>query len=175
MSDEMRGVPTSGDELWLAAAAGLQSELDADLRDEAYEVFVVEAARSRLQDRVGPARLSLRCGLALEGQLGAEDVIGGHLRLRDHVGRHLVVPVAAVVTVSGTRPGLRPEGHERTLTSWLREAWSSGDPVSVLACSGQWIAGRLTRVGGDHVDLDLGEAELTVAIAAVEAWRTVSC
>ncbi len=50
------------DDPWLEAAASLQMELDVQVRDEAYEVYVAESARGRMVDRVGEVTLLLRCG-----------------------------------------------------------------------------------------------------------------
>jgi hypothetical protein len=165
----------TGDELWLEAAAGLQADLDADLRDEAYEVFVAEAARSRLQDRVGSVRLLLRCGVTLAGLLGGDEAIDGHVRLAEATGWRIVVPVGAIATISGGRPGLGSASAGRTITSWLREAWESGERIGVLIAGGQWRGGRLAYVARDYVDLVVHEAVVTVPLASVEAWRRVSC
>jgi hypothetical protein len=159
-----------GEGVWLEAAAGIQSGLDADLRAEAFEVYVAEAARMRMQDRVGTVRLSLRCGHAIEGEITGDDAIGAHLRLRDDSGRHLVVPVGSITRMSGSRPGPRIEGGDRTVTSWLRERWAVGDLLRLLTRDGTWIVGALTHVGADHVDVVVGGETTTVPLEAVDAW-----
>ncbi|MCX6433626.1 MAG: hypothetical protein NTX29_12885 [Actinobacteria bacterium] len=162
------------DDPWLEAAAGLQVELDAQVRDEAYEVFVAESARVRMVDRVGEVTLLLRCGQAIEGELRPPDdnSVAGHLTVVEDSGRLLLVPDAAVVTMTGSRPGLRSEGRDpaRTLGSWLREAWQGDDLVAGLLCDGSWINGRVAHVGADHVDLVSGGCSTTIAVIAVEAW-----
>ncbi len=102
---------TPGEQLWHEAAAGVQASVDADLRDEAYEVFVAEAARCRLVDRVGAARVTLRCGVTLEGVLApdCDDALDGHLVLRRADAGVLHVPVSAVLQVTGSGPALRAE------------------------------------------------------------------
>lgn len=171
-SDPLR---TSGDELWHEAAAGVQSSLDADLRDEAYEVYVAEATRCRLVDRVGAARVSLRCGVALEGELDpeCEDAIDEHLALQAEDGSRRHIPVSAIVAVTGSRPGLRPEGARppRSLTSWLRESWSADEPIRLMDASGRWVVGRLDYVAADHVEIVLGAHRSVVPLACVQAWQ----
>ena len=102
-----------GADLWQEAAAGVQSWLDADLRAEAYEVFVAEAARCRLVDRVGAARVALRCGVVLEGELvpDSDDAVDEHLVLRGAGDVTRLVPVSAVVSRPGfpARPAARGE------------------------------------------------------------------
>lgn len=164
-----------GDGLWQEAAAGLQSSLDADLRDEAYEVFVAEAARCRLADRAGPARVTLRCGVVLGGELEpqTDDAVDEHLVLVGADGGTRLVRAAAVVSLTGSRPSLRPEGDRvpRSLTSWLRETWSTDEVIRLLDGSGRWAVGRLGFVGADHVELAHGENRTLVPLTAVEAWQ----
>lgn len=164
-----------GDGLWLEAAAGVQSSLDADLRDEAYEVFVAEAARSRLVDRAGPARVSLRSGVVLDGELvpHSDDAVDGHLVLVGADGRTHLIRVSAVVSLTGSRPSLRSEGDRvpRSFTSWLRETWSGDEAIRVLDGSGSWAAGRLGFVGADHVELARGESRTVIPLASIEAWQ----
>lgn len=162
------------DDPWLEAAAGLQVEIDTQVREEAYEVFVAESARGRMVDRVGEVTLLLRCGQAIEGELRPQDddCVAGHLVVAEDSGRLLLVPDTAVVTMAGSRPGLRPEGQdrERTLGSWLREARQGDDRVAALLCDGRWINGRVAHVGADHVDLVSGGCSTTIAVITVEAW-----
>ena len=162
------------DDPWLEAAAGLQVEIDTQVREEAYEVYVAESARGRLVDRAGEATLLMRCGQAIEGQLCPpdDDSVAGHLIVSERSGRLLLVPDTAVVTMTGSRAGLRSEGRdrERTLGSWLREAWQGDDLVAALLCDGRWVTGRVTHVGSDHVDLVRDGCSTTIAISAVEAW-----
>lgn len=162
-----------GEAVWLEAEAGVQSELDAEVRSDAFEVFMAEAARMRIQDRIGRARIVLRCGVWLDGDIAGDDVIVGHLCLRERSGRRLVVPVSSITTATGSRPGRREDGAERTVSSWLREAWAAGDRLQLLTRDGRWIAGRLAHVGADHVDL-VGEPDaVTVPFTAVDAYHLI--
>jgi hypothetical protein len=164
-----------GTELWQEAAAGVQSWLDADLRAEAYEVFVAEAARCRLVDRVGSARVSLGCGVVLEGELAPDsrDAVADHLVLRGAGDVIRLVPVSSVVSIRGSLPGLRTDGDRatRSLTSWLREAWSTDQPMRLVDVAGTRVVGRLGFVGADHVELVDGEVRTVVPLASVEAWE----
>jgi hypothetical protein len=160
------------DRLWLEAEAGLQTDLDAQVREEAYEVFVAEAARSRLVDRVGRARLVLRCGAVVTGELEPmARVPAGVIALRDGARDLLLVPVYAVLLSSGSRPGLRSEQESRpTLTATLREAWSLATPVRVLLADGRWVSGTVGFVGADHLDMCGPDGPVSVPFASVEAW-----
>lgn len=164
-----------GDGLWQEAAAGVQSTLDADLRDEAYEVFVAEAARCRLVDRAGPARVVLRCGVTLVGELAPDhaDAVDEHLLLLGADGGGRLVPVGAIMSLTGSRPGLRPEADQRprSLASWLREVWASDEPIRCLDGKGRWTAGRLGYVGADHVELVHDDTRTVLPSTAVEAWE----
>jgi len=165
----------SADRLWQEAVAGVQSSVDADLRDEAHEVFVAEAARCRLVDRAGPARVLLRCGVTLDGELtpAGEDAVHEHLVLRRPGAGSWLIPVPAVLSVRGSRPGLRPEGDRapRSLTSWLRETWSADEQLCLIDATGTWLVGRLEYVGADHVELVHAGTRTVVPMSSVEMWQ----
>jgi hypothetical protein len=166
------------DDLWLEALAGVQAELDAQLRGDAYELFVAESARCRLADRTGPARVRLRCGRVFDGEIGGQDLesIDGHLWLIEATGRRLLIRSTAVLTITGARPGLRDEAEATvaaSLGSWLRDAWSLDDRLLALLCDGSWAGDRLVHVGADHVDVSNAPNAPTVTTvpwAAVQAW-----
>lgn len=163
---------------WFEAIAGLQAEVDAELREDAYEVFIAEAARGRMVDRVGDARVVVRSGERLDGTL----ITDPDVRIEDHLvlqanGRELLVPLGAAVTITGSRPGLRPdvEPDRRQaitprLTMRLRESWQSGERVRVLTRVGQWVGGVIVHVGADHVDIDDGTSIVTVLLRSADAW-----
>lgn len=163
-----------GDDIWLEALAGVQADLDAQVRGDAYEVFVAEAARCRLADRAGSAHVRLRSGQAVDGVIAAQgrESIDGHLWLIDANGRSVLVAAAAVLVVTGTRPGLREESEDQptSLGSWLRDAWSLDARLLALLADGSWAGDRLVHVGADHVDLSSGGSILSVPWTAVEAW-----
>ena len=159
------------DRLWLEAHARAQSGVDADTREEAYEVFLAEAARCRLADRVGAAAWQLRSGVMIRGRQ-AHAAVEGHLALTTEDGSDLLVSVAAVVIVTGGSPALRREGTVgQTLSSCLREAWGEGRTIRVLLTDGAWRTGELDFVGADHVTLRAEDALVTVPLVAAEAWQ----
>lgn len=138
-------------------------------RDGAAEVLAAEAARSRLGDRAGPARVWLRCGQVLSGVLGGAPPAEDALLLRTDLGE-IVVPEHALVCVIGGRPGLRDEdGRPPRLSQLLREAWTAGGSVRVLVRDGGWVAGPVAWVGADHAVLD-GAEPIAVPFAAADAW-----
>lgn len=155
-------------------ASGVEAESAAELAAEAVEVYVAEAARCRLPDRRGAARVTLRCGVVLAGALEPDASPDACLSLVSDTGATVLVPVTAVLTVTGSRAALRDEGPtgHRSLTSCLREAWQSGTRVRVLVGSGTWIGGVIRLVGADHVEIDTDGADAAVVLplAAVEAW-----
>lgn len=162
------------DEQWRELAAALAAERDAEVRDEAHEVFLAEAARLRLLDRSGPVRLLLRCGQVVDGSLdaGCGPLIADHLTVHESGGRILYVASTAVVSVTGSQPGLRREREiaGRTVPGWLRDAWQADQWVAALTCDRRWVSGRPVRVGADHVDLAQNGEVVTVGLSAVEAW-----
>jgi 3',5'-cyclic AMP phosphodiesterase CpdA len=165
-----------GEGMWLEAAAGLQSELDADVRTEAFEVFVAEAARVRIEDRRGPARLVVRSGVVLTGDLAdaGQDALAGLLELLLDSGRRLLVPIDALVTMTGAPVRLQvdePAGIRPTLASRLREAWQLGEQVRVLLSDGRWLSGPIVLVGSDHVELGAGLQSAIIPFGAVDAWQ----
>lgn len=160
------------DELWLEASAHVQSDDEADLRAEAAEVFLAEAARTRLEDHAGPVRITLRSGRVIDGQLVADDPVAGHLCVADADGGQTRVPIGAIDHVTGSHPALRDEVRvARTLTSWLRDCWRLGDAIAVLNRSGRWHRGTIDFVGADHVVLLADGGTVTIPFPAVDAWR----
>lgn len=158
---------------WYAAFAREQGQVDADVRAEAFDVFVAEAGRGRLVDRTGRGRLRLTSGVTLEGRLTGFAEVADHLALLDDAGRACQIATRALVTMSGTQARLRPEPAptSRSLPSWLREVWAMGGSLSALDVTGHWHRGRVIAVASDYVDLDGTGSGLTLPYAAVEAWR----
>jgi hypothetical protein len=164
-----------GDDVWLEALAGVQADVDAQLRGDAYEVFVAESARCRLEDRTGPAHVRLRSGHVIDGEIARRgpESVDAHLVLTEATGRRMLIPATAVLTIRGARPGLREEAggsYATSLGSWLRDAWGLDDRMLALLSDGSWTGDRLVHVGADHVDLSNGSNVTTVPWAAVLAW-----
>lgn len=163
------------DAIWAEAAAGVQADVDADVRAEAFEVYMAEAARMRIHDRRGPARLTLRCGAVLIGDLAGDGPgsIAGMIEMREASGRRLLVGEAAIMTLTGTAAVLHDEAVRRlrpTLSARLRETWQLGGLVRVLLADGRWVAGDIVQVGADHVELAEGGESVVIPFGAVEAW-----
>ena len=164
-----------GDDVWLEALAGVQADLDAQVRGDAYEVFMAESARCRLADRTGPANVRLRSGHVFDGVIASQgqESIDGYLWLIDANGRALLIAAGAVLAITGTRPGLREESPTQSgtsLGSWLRDAWSLDARLLVLLTDASWAGHRLVHVGADHVDLSSGGNVQSVPWTAVEVW-----
>ncbi len=158
---------------WLDALSVVRSDVEVQTRDDAAEVFVAEAARVRLADRHGPARLVLRSGTVLSGVLrGDGEVVMGVLQLDDD-DRYALVRRTACLRIVGSTPTLRPDGsgpRPRTLASVLRDWWSAADAVRVLCADGTWLDGPLRMVGNDHAVLEAGGVPIVLPFDGVDAW-----
>lgn len=162
--------------LWDEAEARVQADVDADLVDEAYEVFLAEAGRLRLADRRGSVRLHLRSGGRVDGTLDDVRVLA-HVGVITPRGGLVLVPTRAIVVLEGSWRGLRMEsapdsGGDVTLASWLREAWREGILLRVTCCDGLTRVGVLRWVGADHVELhgDDPSQAWVLPYDSVEAW-----
>ncbi len=171
------------DRLWSEAAAAVQGDLDAYVVEEAHEVFLAEAARTRLLDRRGTARIALRGGGEVRGVIVEEPHVLGHVALRDPDGTTSLVALDAIGFLTGSEVRLRPETGASatasavgdagcTLASWLREEWQRGSVLHVLDRSGSRWAGRATFVGADHAELDCPTGLVVLPYAAVDCWST---
>jgi len=159
------------DPVWLEALARVRSDEDDETRLEAGEVFLAEAARCRIVDRVGRVRVQLRGGHQVDGALAHDPRVAGHLVVE---GRWWsLVPMEAVVVLAGSRPGLNPEDPqgERTVGSVLREMWQSDTTVRALSAEGGTHVGPLAFVGADHADLRTASGILSLPFASVAAWQ----
>ena len=113
--------------------------------------------------------------MTLEGALepGCADALDGYMALRRADAGILHVPVSAVLRVTGSGTALRVEEGRlpRSLASWLRECWSTGEVIRLIDGSGRWVAGRLEYVGADHVEVADGAGRTIVPVHCVEAWQ----
>ncbi len=163
------------DDSWQYHLAMMQSEPTTPLRAEAFEVFMAEAARVRLHERSGPARVHLRSGAVIAGELAspADGAVEGHVLLVDDQGRHLLIPVASLSALVGASTALRDEsrrGRPRSLSSCLRDCWAAGERLRVLLEDGRWIDGVIALVAADHVELTVGGERWVIPFAAGQAW-----
>lgn len=151
-------------------------DLDGQVRADAYELFMAEAARMRLVERSGPARVILRSGVALSGQLVPPDgpnAVHGLIDLLARDGRRLRVPAEAVVALVGASAALRDEGSSgppRSIASLLREIWATRGRARTLLRDAGWIEGAIVLVGADHVELESAGERWVVPFAAVDVW-----
>lgn len=170
--------------IWWEAAAEVESELAAEVAEEAYEVFVAEAARVRLVDRRGHVRVHLHSGASVAGDLLVDVDMAEHLAIREASGATSLVTVSAIVSMRGSHVVLRPTDPDgaspgssldqrgTSIGSWLRRIGQEGAVIRVLLRDGVVIVGTVEMVARDHVELvELGSAEsVVVPFAAVECW-----
>jgi hypothetical protein len=160
------------DGVWLEAGAAAQAAADTELRLDAFEVYQAEAARSRLADRIGWATVALRCGTVLVGDLGGSSAHApdGMLVLRRSDKAVLVVPVWAIVDISGSSAGLRDEtARPLSFSALLRDCWTEQAQVRLLR-DGHWVGGTIVFVGSDHVELHQVDGTVAIPFASVQAW-----
>ena len=156
-------------ELWLEAAAGLQTDLDAEVRADAYEVFLAEAARdaSAGPARPGAAGAALRPDLSWATSWRPVEVGGGAdcIALRQAGGRACWCPRSRrSLTMTGGRPALqarsRPASRPIAVVAAARGVAARRRRCGVLLRDGRWITGPIAHVGADHVELgDVARAD----------------
>ena len=171
-----RAHPTSGLANGGAGYTGRMSPEDpTSLRADAYDLFMAEAARVRLLERAGQARVILRSGVVLSGQLRTADdeSVLGLLDLLTDDGRRLRVSSDAVTALVGASAALRDESGTRratTLTTRLRETWAAGSRIRTLLRDAGWIEGVIVLVAADHVELLADGERWVIPFGAVDAW-----
>jgi hypothetical protein len=148
---------------WEELFEDLEGQLGAAAREER-EAHVQELTRaelaavrlaSRLRSSGGRAvAVTLVDGTTLTGRLVA--AADSWFELTEAVRRH-VVPVAGVAWIDGLAHGSEPEDARRRLglTHALRALARDRARVVVRTSAGT-LAGRIERVGRDHLDLDTG-------------------
>lgn len=163
--------------VWADAVAVVEADRDAGSVDEAHEVYLAEAGRTRLRDRRGRVRLALRSGGRVEGELCSPQEIIGCLLVAGEDGATHAVAESSVIWMAGSEVALRAEegpaqarARERSLASWLREAWVEGAPVRLLTSSGEQVVVTITFVGADHVEGARGAERLVLPVTSVEVW-----
>lgn len=168
---------------WRALFDDLEAQLEAaeaaELAGEVSERSRMEVGRLRTVDRLAPA-----CGSPLAVTTAGAGVQRGTLvdvgvdwlLLDEGAGRELLVPLSAVLGVTGlgTRsgsPGGDTEVARRLDLRWALRGLARGrDGVALLLRDGSTVGGTLDRVGADHVDLAEhapGEARRAAAVRGV--------
>lgn len=160
---------------WDALFADLQAQWEAEERtagdEEIRELAEAEIATTRFADRVRARRgerLSVRLSDASDRVGLVVDVAQEWMLLADGERRHLV-PLSAVALawpLAGSAPP--PTAVERGLGLGhvLRALASEGQEVSVRTHGGDH-AGRVVRVGADHLDVATRAGVLSVPWAAL--------
>ena len=168
---------------WQSLFQDLEAQLDAaaaaELAGEVAERSRLEAGRIRLSDRLAEA-----AGAAVAVSLPGTGVVRGRvldagvdwLLLDEGAGREALVPLAAVLGISGVgartaAPGAEGEVGKRLDLRWALRGLARGRVgVAVSLRDGSAVTGTLDRVGADHVDLAEhapGEARRAGAVRAV--------
>lgn len=137
------------------AEAAARADLEAEVRDRTRREGALVSAADRLRPAVG---LPLVVTLLGAGAVGARLVdVGPQWLLLDQPGHELVVPYAAVLSVTGLTRRAEPAAGEvarRLDLGWaLRGLARDRAPLTVVLVDGTTLAGTLDRVGADHVEL----------------------
>jgi hypothetical protein len=150
---------------WQALFDDLEAQLDAaqaaELQGEVRERARIEQGKVRAADR-----LSAATGSPLAVHLPGAGTVRGTLRdvgvdwllLDEQPGREALVPLAAVLSVSGLPRGAAPPedgvvGRSLDLRWALRGLVRDRAGVTLVLRDGTTVPGTLDRVGADHVDL----------------------
>ncbi len=171
---------------WEALFGDLEGQLAAEERGQHRAELVDrvrgELSRLRLIDRLRPMAdgAAHRVTLGITGHAplaGAVSAVGvDWVLLLRAVGDESLVALRAVSWVRGLLPRSAEPGWEGAVGARLRLPYAvrrlsrEGLPVRVALLSGDVLAGRLSRVGADHVDVrDPASGSVTVALSAIAA------
>jgi hypothetical protein len=180
--DQASNADKMPEDLLAEAAAGLQSDIDADVLAEAAEILTAERVSLGIVDRLSaaprPVTLTLRSGCVVEGIVRA---VGDRVVvLAGGDGAEHCIAIAGVVTVKGLPTALsivdvsnaaesahgirRRSGVAPTWGSYLRA--STGVEVRIILFDGTALTGLAALVGADHVDLLMADGAVTTCSLA---------
>ena len=134
-------------------------ERDAEIADRTRRERAQIALYSRLLANVGQGTISLR----LPGTAGPRVIVGtptdvgpDWLLLVDSADRSVLVPLAALRSITGLRPGAQEPslvGRRFTLGAALRAISRDRAVVDLVDVEGVVLTGTIDAVGADHLDL----------------------
>jgi hypothetical protein len=190
--DQASSADKMPEDLLAEAAAGLQSDIDADVLAEAAEILTAERVSLGIVDRLSaaprPVTLTLRSGCVVEGivrEVGDRVVV-----LAGGDGAEHCIAIAGVVTVRGLPTALsnvdvsnaaesahgmrRRSAVAPTWGSYLRASTlrastlraSTGVEVRFILFDGSSLTGLPALVGADHVDLLMADGAVTTCSLA---------
>lgn len=134
-------------------------ERDAEIADRTRRERAQIALYSRLLANVGGGTISLR----LPGDQGPRVIVGtptdvgpDWILLVDPAHQSVLVPLAALRSITGLRPGAQEAslvGRRFTLGAALRGISRDRAVVDVVDVEGQLLTGTIDAVGADHLDV----------------------
>ncbi|MDT4937206.1 MAG: hypothetical protein QOG80_877 [Pseudonocardiales bacterium] len=150
------------DALFSDLAARTEALQRAELSFELVERARIEAGALLLRDRLAAAdgqhvRIRCRAGVSLTGRLAHVGV--DWALIDDGGGREAIVPIGAVIAVSGLGRHARSAAPARSvaerlgLRHALRGVARDRSPVRVNLIDGDAVAGTVDRVGSDFIEL----------------------
>jgi len=182
-NDEVPTIENGPEDLLAEVAAGLQSDIDAEVLAEAAEILTAERVSLGIVDRLSaaqsPVTMTLRSGCRVVGIV--LDVGDRVVTLAGLDGADQCIAIASVITIRGLPSSLSKGAlaHETQRGQGLRRpavgalTWGSylrAEPASeahVILIDGTTITGRLALVGADHVDLLVGEEVTTCTLSTI--------